>query len=147
MIDRAQIESLIPHKGTMCLWDQVIDWSNERIVLKADNHRNSHHPLRSQQQLRAIHLCEYGAQAMAVHGGLQASQQQSKAKAGLLVALRGVQIYIARIDQLPHALTCTANVLIQTADSQQYDFQIRHQDQLLAQGRAAVILQIPAISQ
>ncbi len=147
MIPRYQIESLIPHKGSMCLWDMVLDWSVEKIVLQAGNHRDIEHPLRSDGKLRALHLCEYGAQAMAVHGGLCASGSGGAARPGLLVALRGVNLHIERIDMLPGMLICEARVLVQTIDSQQYEFRIRHQDQLLAEGRAVVILQTPMNAQ
>jgi len=141
MIGRDDILALIPHQGTMCLWDEVIEWDAQRIRLRAGNHRNVAHPLRSGGMLRAIHLCEYGAQAMAVHGGLRARASGSVAKPGLLVALRGVQLHVARIDDLPGALECEAEVLVEAEASQQYGFRIHHAGTLLAEGRAAVMLQ------
>src|SRR3546814_3183767 len=72
----------------LCLWDEVVEWDAQRIRLRAHNHRDAAHPLRSNDRLRAIHLCEYGAQAMAVHGGLRAREAGGAAKQGLLVALR-----------------------------------------------------------
>ena len=45
-------------------------------------------PLRINGRLRAVNLCEYGAQAMAVHGGLRGTVRAST-EAGLLVSLRG----------------------------------------------------------
>ena len=60
MSGRAAIEALVPHAGTMCLWDEVVSWDEDRIVLRADNHRDPAHPLRSGGRLRALHLCEYG---------------------------------------------------------------------------------------
>lgn len=124
----------------MCLWDEVIEWDAQRIALRARNHRDAAHPLRSGGQLRAVHLCEYGAQAMAVHGGLRARQSGAVARPGLLVALRGVQLYVARIDDLPGALECEAEGLVDGENSQQYAFRITHAGMLLADGRAAVLL-------
>ena len=143
MIDRDQILALIPHQGAMCLWDEVVDWDARRIRLRARNHRDPAHPLRSNDRLRAIHLCEYGAQAMAVHGGLRARDSGGAAKPGLLVALRGVQLHVARIDDLPGALECEAEVLVEAEGSQQYAFRIHHGGALLAEGRAAVMLGAP----
>lgn len=40
MIDRAEIEALIPHKHAMCLWDEVSSWDAQRIHLRASNHRD-----------------------------------------------------------------------------------------------------------
>lgn len=141
MIDRAGILALVPHQGAMCLWDEVLAWDQRSIRLRAHNHRDPAHPLRSGGRLRAVHLCEYGAQAMAVHGGLRARAAGGSARPGLLVALRGVELQIARIDDLPGALDCVAEVLIDSDSGWQYAFRITHVDTLLAEGRAAVIPQ------
>ncbi len=141
MLSRSELESLVPHKGAMCLWDEVADWDARRIRLCASNHRDPLHPLRSHDKLRAVHLCEYGAQAMAVHGGLRARDRGEVAQPGLLVALRGVELHCARIDDLPGALECEAEVLAEAEGSQQYAFRITHAGTLLAEGRAAVMLQ------
>lgn len=140
MIHRDEILSLIPHQGAMCLWDEVVEWNESSIRLRARNHCDPTHPLRTDDKLRAVHLCEYGAQAMAVHGGLLAREQGGVAPAGLLVALRGVQLRVARIDDLPDALECVAEVLAKDATSQQYAFRIHHAGVMLAEGRAAVML-------
>jgi len=141
MIDRAGILGLIPHQGAMCLWDEVLAWDARKIHVRAHNHRDPAHPLRNGECLRAIHLCEYGAQAMAVHGGLRARESGGVAKPGLLVALRGIELHVARIDDLPGALDCLAEVLIDSDSGWQYAFRIHHGDTLLAEGRAAVMLQ------
>ena len=140
MIGRDEILAIVPHQGAMCLWDEVVEWNGRSIRLRADNHRDHTHPLRSGDRLRAIHLCEYGAQAMAVHGGLRAREAGGAAKPGMLVALRGVQLHVARIDCLPGALECEAEVLVEAEASQQYGFRIHHAGTLLAEGRAAVML-------
>ena len=141
MIGRADILALVPHQGAMCLWDEVVGWEEARIRLHAHNHRDPTHPLRSNDRLRAIHLCEYGAQAMAVHGGLCAQASGGAGKPGVLVALRDVQLHVARIDDLPGALECEAEMLAESEGSQQYAFRIHHAGTLLAEGRAAVMLQ------
>ena len=146
MITRDDILALIPHQGAMCLWDEVAEWDAQRIRLRAHSHRDPANPLRSRDRLRAIHLCEYGAQAMAVHGGLRARDAGDAARPGMLVALRGVQLHVARIDDLPGALECEAQVLVEAEGSQQYAFRIRHAGTLLAEGRAAVMLGVPPSS-
>ena len=139
--DRATIESLVPHAGAMCLWDEAIEWNATRIVVRTQGHRDPAHPLRSGDRLHAIHLCEYGAQAMAVHGGLLARERGTVAPPGMLVALRAVDLRCARIDDLPGPLECEAEALIAGEDAQQYRFLIRHDGIVLAEGRAAVMLQ------
>lgn len=136
----AAIEALVPHKGAMCLWDTVEAWDDARIVLATDGHRDPAHPLRRDGRLGAVHLCEYGAQAMAVHGGLRGAAAGGTARVGFLVALRDVQLHVARLDDLPGALRAEATLLAESAASQQYAFTVRHGDTVLAEGRAAVML-------
>ena len=140
MIDRAGILTLIPHQGAMCLWDEVPAWDEQTVRLRTTTHRDPDNPLRSGDRLHAVHLCEYGAQAMAVHGGLLARERGGSAAAGMLVALRGVALHVTRIDDLPDALECEAQALVQGATGQQYAFRITHAGKLLAEGRAAVML-------
>jgi len=140
MIPRHEILGLVPHQYAMCLWDEVVDFDAARIRLHARNHRDPAHPLRSGGMLRAVHLCEYGAQAMAVHGGLRARGSGGGVRPGVLVALRGVELHCARIDELTGTLEGEAELLIEGEASQQYAFRIRHGGVLLAEGRAAVVL-------
>ena len=141
MIGRDEILALVPHGGAMCLWDEVVAWDAHALALRARNHRDPAHPLRRHGQLHAVHLCEYGAQAMAVHGGLLARERGAVAPPGMLVALRGVALHCTRIDDLPGPLECEAEALIAGEDAQQYRFLIRHDGVVLAEGRAAVMLQ------
>src|SRR5690606_17410929 len=137
------IAALVPHQGAMCLWDEVVDHDVAGIRLRAHTHRDPAHPLRSDGRLRAVHLCEYGAQAMAVHGGLRGRASGQPVRPGMLVALRGVSLHVDRIDDLPGPLEGEAELLVEGGDSQQYRFAIRHGDVLLAEGRAAVVLGPP----
>lgn len=143
MLQRKDLLALVPHAGAMCLWDEVSHWDEACIELVARNQRDPDHPLRSGDRLAAVHLCEYGAQAMAVHGGLLGRQCGEPVRAGMLVSLRGVELHCTRIDDLEGELRCRARCLARGADSQQYEFRISHGDRCLAEGRAAVILQSP----
>lgn len=142
LLDRNAILALVPHQGAMCLWDEVLAWDARSICLRAHNHRDRPHPLGDPDgRLQALHLCEYGAQAMAVHGGLLARVAGGVARPGLLVALRGVELHAERIDDLPGPLECEAELLIDTDAGWQYGFRVLHQGALLAVGRAAVMPQ------
>ena len=140
-MQREAIQRLIPHQGAMCLWDAVLDWDDSTIRLRAANHRDPSHPLRGSRGLRALHLCEYGAQAMAVHGGLLAQRAGQRAEPGLLVALRAVRVHVARIDKLADELIGEAESLVHGPTGWQYAFRIHHAGALLAEGRAAVMPQ------
>lgn len=136
---REAIATLVPHQGRMCLWQRVVAADARRIVVEAFDHGAPDHPLRSRDRLHAVHLCEYGAQAMAVHGGLRAASNGGAARPGLLVALRGVTLHRDRIDDLDGALVGEAEVLVESDTGWQYAFVIRHAGEVLAEGRAAVI--------
>jgi predicted hotdog family 3-hydroxylacyl-ACP dehydratase len=140
VLDRAAILALVPHQGAMCLWDEVVAWDTQRIALRTRNHTDPMHPLRARDRLHALALCEYGAQAMAVHGGLLAARQGGRAALGVLVALREVELTVARIDDLDGALEGEAELVAASAASQQYAFRIHHGGRLLASGRAAAML-------
>ena len=142
MRGRDAIAALIPHQGLMCLWEEVVEWDARRIVLRSEGHRSPQHPLRAHGRLRAVHLCEYGAQAMAVHGGLLGRESGVPVRPGVLVSLRNVQLHVAHIDGLSGALRGEAEVLMQSAHSQQYAFRILHADVVLAEGRASVMLEV-----
>jgi len=139
MLGRDAIAALIPHQGTMCLLDRVLDWDQDHIVLATATHRSPANPLRLDGRLRSIHLCEYGAQAMAVHGGLSAQAEGRTAKPGFLVSLRGVQVNVDFIDGLDGELRVSARRLMETEASWQYSFEIQHDGRTLASGRAAII--------
>ena len=139
MLTKSQWEHLIPHRGTMCLLDSVVDWDDVRIHLMATSHRHAGNPLRSDGVLRAVHLCEYGAQAMAVHGGLLAQRDGAVAAPGLLVSLRAVKLYADRVDDLPGDIDVHAEKLLDASGSWQYAFRVEHAGHLLAEGRAAVV--------
>lgn len=138
---REDIAALIPHQGGMCLWEHIVEWDEARLVLETSSHRSPDNPLRANGKLRAVHLCEYGAQAMAVHGALQAAPQ--RAPPGMLVALRSVTFARDHVDDLAGALRVEAVCLQTGASSQQYSFEITHLGEVIAAGRAAVLLKLP----
>jgi predicted hotdog family 3-hydroxylacyl-ACP dehydratase len=134
---RAEIAALIPHQGTMCLLESVADWSEESIVCTTRSHASPDNPLRRDGQLSALHLCEYGAQAMALHGGL--STQDALPKPGWLVALRDVQLAIARVESAG-ILHVRAQRLHASEAGWLYEFSVSNGDGQLASGRATVML-------
>jgi predicted hotdog family 3-hydroxylacyl-ACP dehydratase len=139
MLERDEIAALIPHQGTMCLLERVVEWDATHIVLLTATHRSAENPLRSAGRLRALHLCEYAAQAMAVHGGLLARAAGSRALPGVLVSLREVELSRAHIDDLAGELRVSASRLLAGQDSYQYAFAVHQGDELLARGRAAIV--------
>jgi predicted hotdog family 3-hydroxylacyl-ACP dehydratase len=140
MPESIDLRTLIPHQGTMCLNERVLQWDDNRVLLATRSHAAADNPLRCNGHLRAVHLCEYGAQAMAVHGGLLARAAGRRAEPGLLVAVRDVRLHLRTIEHLPGELQVEAERLLASAASWQYAFRVSHAGQLLAAGRAAVML-------
>jgi predicted hotdog family 3-hydroxylacyl-ACP dehydratase len=128
-----------PHRGAMCLLDDVVDWNGDGVHARSATHRRADNPLRSDDRLRSVHLCEYGAQAMAVHGALLAAASGVATQPGLLVSLRAVSLHVARNDDLTGDLDVHAQRLLDAGTSLQYTFRIEHAGTLLAEGRAAVM--------
>lgn len=140
MLERSLWAELVPHRGRMALIERVLRYDAASIHAESDNHRAIDHPLRSHGRLHAVHLCEYGAQSMAVHGALVARENGSVAHPGLLVALRAVDLRVKRIDDLPGPLRIDAEREHADAHAWLYRFEVRHAGQLLAEGRATVML-------
>jgi predicted hotdog family 3-hydroxylacyl-ACP dehydratase len=136
---KADWSRLIPHAGTMCLLDEIVAWDDTSIHMRSGSHRRPDHPLLSDGHLRALHLCEYGAQAMAVHGGLVAQAAGACAAPGFLVSLRDVELRVERFDGLAGDLDVHAERLLGGEGSWQYAFRAEHDGVVLASGRAAVI--------
>jgi predicted hotdog family 3-hydroxylacyl-ACP dehydratase len=134
------VASLVPQQGSMCLLERVVEWDDRHVVLETASHRSPDNPLRMNGRLRALHLCEYGAQAMAVHGGLRGTLTGVQPKPGMLVSLRAVQFARDYIEDLPGDLRVEAECLQADAASLQYRFRVTHGEEMLAEGRAAVVL-------
>src|SRR6202040_2886495 len=99
-IDKAEIRTLIPHTGLMCLLDSVLKWDDQSIVCTTETHRDPTNPLRRDGRLSALHAFEYGAQAVAVHGGLRARSAGVTAPPGYLAALRDARLQVTRLDDV-----------------------------------------------
>ena len=130
--------ALIPHAGAMCLLERIEHWDDTSVTIATATHRDPANPLASRLGLRAIHLCEYGAQAMAVHGGLTAKARGERAQPGLLVSLRDVSLGCDFVHDLEGELLVEARRVQSSDTAWQYEFRVTHAGRLLAQGRATV---------
>ena len=147
LLSHAGIAALIPHSGTMCLLARLDAWDAQRIACTATNHRDADHPLRTRRGLLAPAAIEYAAQAMALHGALIGQAAGTPASPGYLASARGVQLNVLRLDDLPAAACDELRIVAmrQAGDARQilYAFTVHHADRLLAEGRAAVVLNTP----
>ncbi|SKB85937.1 Predicted 3-hydroxylacyl-ACP dehydratase, HotDog domain [Luteibacter sp. 22Crub2.1] len=140
LLSRHEFIDLIPHAGDMCLLDGVVAFDASALHAFSTRHVLPTHPLRGAHGLHALHLAEYGAQAMAVHGALLAKERgDTEPRPGMLVSLRGVKLAVERIDTLEGRLDVHAECLMADTSGAQYSFRIAHDGVEIASGRAAVI--------
>ena len=150
-LDRDWIEQHIPHKGRMCLLDEVLSWDARRIRCRSASHRTSDNPLRAHGRLGAACGIEYAAQAMAVHGALVAasaplasamstSVRGSAGTIGYLASVRNVALYVTRLDDLEADLIALAERVIGDGRTVLYEFSVWGAEQQLLSGRASIVL-------
>jgi predicted hotdog family 3-hydroxylacyl-ACP dehydratase len=154
-LDRAWIESRIPHHGPMCLLDEVIGWDTERITCISGSHRSADNPLRARGRLGIACGIEYAAQAMAVHGALVAAVEAGRSAAGspaagspkpvspaagFLAGVRDVQFHVSRLDDVEGDLICDAVRVAGDRGTALYEFELRSGATRLLRGRATVVL-------
>ena len=138
MLGRAEIATLIPHQGAMCLLERVVSWDDRAIVCCSRTHLDPRNPLRRDGLLGAVCGVEYGMQAAALHGALREGLRQP---AGHLVGLRDVQLEIGRLDD--HALGTLhidASLELRGAGGLIYNFRIASEaGRVLLAGRATIM--------
>jgi predicted hotdog family 3-hydroxylacyl-ACP dehydratase len=145
VLDRDWIASRIPHQGTMCLLDGVKSWDAEGIQCVASSHRAPENPLRAHGRLGAACGIEYAAQAMAVHGALLAPADTGAPRAGFLVSVRGVQVNVARLDDIAEDLLVQARLIMNSENNMLYQFNVSAAGRLLLEGRAAIVTDADAL--
>ncbi len=138
-LGKEQWQELIPHQGDMCLLEAVETWDEQAISCVTQSHRSSRNPLRRAGRLSALHLAEYGAQTMAVHGGLLARAQNRRAPPGFLAALRDLRLQVHYIDDIEALLEVRAEVLSAGDAGWVYAFRVTAAARELATGRVSVI--------
>jgi predicted hotdog family 3-hydroxylacyl-ACP dehydratase len=146
VLDHTAIAARIPHQGTMCLLDTVVDWSPTTISCRAVSHADPTNPLRAEGRLGAANGIEYAAQAMAVHGALLAAANDPP-RQGYLTSVRSVTLHVARLDDLPGELDVAAERLSGDSNHILYQFALRHAGRCLLEGRAAVVLDADSLKE
>jgi predicted hotdog family 3-hydroxylacyl-ACP dehydratase len=138
-ISKAEIRTLIPHSGLMCLLDEVVQWDDRSIACLSNTHRDPANPLRRQGHLSAVHAFEYGAQAAAVHGGLRARAAGTIAPPGYLAALRDGRLHVTRLDYIHLPLCVCATRLYGESANTVYEFVVSAAAVLVAEGRVTIV--------
>ena len=99
MLNRDEIEKLLPHGAAMVMLDMVRSCADASIVCPTRNHHNPNHPLRVDGRLSVLVGIEFAAQAMALHEALTRGRGAATARSGRLVALRGVEVLAETLDE------------------------------------------------
>lgn len=137
--DRDWIAAHVPHGGSMCLLERVVQWDDATITCLASSHSAPNNPLRSAGRLGIAAGIEYAAQAMAVHGALLTAQQPARGH-GYLASARDVRWQVARLDDLDAPLQVRAQRLSGNDAHVMYRFDLQAAGRTLVEGRATVML-------
>jgi predicted hotdog family 3-hydroxylacyl-ACP dehydratase len=149
-LDHNWIEQHIPHKGRMCLLDEVVSWDATHIRCRSATHRAADNPLRAHGRLGAACGIEYAAQAMAVHGALVAASAPLAstvatsvrgtmgAALGFLASVRNVVLYVPQLDDLEADLIASAQRITGDGRTVLYEFTVCTSAPLLS-GRASIV--------
>jgi predicted hotdog family 3-hydroxylacyl-ACP dehydratase len=143
--DRAWIARHIPHRGTMCLLDGVLHWDAGGVRCVSRAHRSLDNPLRARGRLDAVCGIEFAAQAMAVHGALVAPVLHLESRVGYLAAVRSVEIYVARLDDIEDDLIATADRQGGDTTAVLYAFSLSAGGRRLLAGRATAVINPAAL--
>ncbi len=138
-INKAEIRTLIPHSGLMCLLDEVVQWDERSIACVSNTHRDPANPLRRQGHLSAVHAFEYGAQAAAIHGGLRARAAGTIASPGYLAALRDGRLHVKRLDHIHLPLQISRDASFGEGANTVYEFILSAATVLVAEGRVTIV--------
>jgi predicted hotdog family 3-hydroxylacyl-ACP dehydratase len=143
MLEKTQIEGLLPHHGKMFLLEHVFAYDRDAIECGAVSHRDADNPLRHADKLPAHAAIEYAAQAAGVHGGLLNRDVNPTAapQMGYLAVLTDMQWNVERLDDLPDVLRIYAQRTAVTPGGRLYRVRIEHQAQVIMSGELVIALE------
>jgi predicted hotdog family 3-hydroxylacyl-ACP dehydratase len=142
MLEKSQIETLLPHRGAMFLLERVTRFDADEIECIATNHRDPKNPLRDGHCLPVHTAVEYAAQAAGVHGGLLARQLRHDApvQRGYLAVVSNLSWQVERLDDLPGDLEIHARRTAVTPGGVAYRVETRHQGRSIMSGDLIIAL-------
>lgn len=140
MIERDELCRLVPHSGSMCLLDRVIEWNSSAITCETNSHLDSGNPLCCNETLSSVAAIEYGAQAMAVHGSLSESTRIATSQVAYLAAVRDVEFEVDWLHDIDHPLIIHAERLLTDQKGMIYLFSIHALSRLLVKGRLTLMM-------
>jgi predicted hotdog family 3-hydroxylacyl-ACP dehydratase len=142
MSDVRQLYDRLPHSGSMCLIDEIVEWDRDSVHCRASSHRQIENPLRIADELPAICALEYAAQAFALHGLLVADEFNEKApdeSRAFVAFVNELDLHIERLDGGDGALEISGQVMFRQSGSAVYRFEIRDASGLLVNGQVGLM--------
>jgi len=144
ILAKADIEALIPHAGGMCLLEKVVSYTDDEIICQTQSHLDESNPLKTDGALSKMHLIEYGAQAIAIHGGLMAQldasndKVNSKPKVGYIAMVKSVKW--GDFNPLTSFLEIKATQIMADEMTKLYEFDVSDAEQhSVCSGRVMVV--------
>lgn len=138
--DRDWIAAHIPHQGSMCLLDGVLDFDATQVRCVSRAHRDPRNPLRSRGRLAAVCGVEIAAQAVAVHGALLQGDSPAAPRPGVLAALRGIALHVPRLDDIDDDLLAGAERSGGDDTTVLYGLTLSAAGRTLLTGRATIVI-------
>ncbi|MEM1153042.1 MAG: hypothetical protein AAGI44_02810 [Pseudomonadota bacterium] len=142
MLDKAAIDELIPHTGSMCVLDTVQRWDQDSIVCTSNRHHSEDNPLRESAELCCEVLLEYTAQAAAVHAALVGAGIGSD-RTALMGAVKRLHLHQRVVEPSIETLLVSANAQLQSRDGAIYQVAVHGHDTPLITAR--IVLLIPKV--
>jgi predicted hotdog family 3-hydroxylacyl-ACP dehydratase len=135
--DPAPLYMRLPHAGTMCLIDEVLDWDANGVSCRTRSHQDSDNPLRRGEGLPAVHGIEYGAQAAALHGVLTGAIDDGP---GLMLgAVRDLDLLIDSLDTIREPLIVTARLELRSGVNAIYAIALAAAGRHCVEGRLTLL--------
>ena len=143
MLEKHQIEELLPHRGAMFLLERVLSSSRDDIVCATRSHLQQDNPLRHAGHLPAHAAIEYAAQATGIHGGLLNRElfPNAPAQMGYLAVISNAEWLVERLDDLPEELIIYARRAAVTPGGRAYRVRIEHAGTIIMTGDLIIALE------
>ena len=146
MLEKHQIEALLPHQGAMFLLERAINYDRDQITCSTRSHLNPDNPLRHADCLPAHVAIEYAAQAAGIHGGLLNRDlfPDAPAQMGYLAVISNAQWHVPRLDDLSEELIIHARRTAVTPGGRAYQVRIEHRGDVIMSANLIIALEVSA---
>lgn len=143
MLEKSQIEDLLPHRGSMFLLDRAVRFDEDEIECCASSHRSPNNPLRHHGRLPAHVAIEYAAQAAGLHGALlnRGLRLDSPPQVGYLAIVSNLLWSVDRLDDLTNDLQVYARRTVVGSSGCAYRVRVEHLAEPVMSGDLIIALE------